>query len=124
VPAQVRDLAARIAPDLRGRPLGLHLHNTRATGYANAFAGLEHGVIVLDAATGGIGGCPFAPGATGNIATEDLVWMLERSGIATGVDLDALMRLSESLKSRAGAAHSGALLKSGRFPQIARRTAA
>jgi hydroxymethylglutaryl-CoA lyase len=124
VPAQVRDLAARIAPDLGGRPLGLHLHNTRATGYANAFTGLEHGVSVLDAATGGIGGCPFAPGATGNIATEDLVWMLERSGIATGIDLDALMRLSESLKARAGAAHSGTLLKAGRFPQIARRTAA
>jgi hydroxymethylglutaryl-CoA lyase len=124
VPAQVRDLVGRIAPDLGGRPLGLHLHNTRATGYANALTGLGHGVSVLDAATGGIGGCPFAPGATGNIATEDLVWMLERSGIATGVDLDALMRLSESLKARTGAAHSGTLLKAGRFPQIARRTAA
>ena len=124
VPAQVRDLARRTGPGLTGRPLGLHLHDTRSTGYANALTGLEHGVTVLDAATGGIGGCPFAPNATGNIATEDLVWMLERSGIGTGMDLDALMALSERLRARVGAAHSGALLRAGRFPEVARRTAA
>ncbi len=67
-------------------PLRAHFHNTRNTGYANALAAIEAGVTVLDASAGGIGGCPFAPGATGNIATEDLAYLLDRSGIDTGVD--------------------------------------
>lgn len=124
VPVQIRDLANRIAPHLGGRPLGLHLHNTRNTGYANALAGLEAGITVLDCAVGGVGGCPFAPKATGNIATEDLAWMLERSGIATGLDIDALLRLSQTIRDRVGASHSGALLDAGRFPETTRRDAA
>ena len=68
-------------------PLRCHFHNTRNTGHANAWAAVEAGVIALDASIGGIGGCPFAPAATGNIATEDLLYLLERSGVHTGVDL-------------------------------------
>lgn len=114
VPRQMRDLAGRIAPLLAGRPLGVHLHNTRNTGYANLFAAIEHGATLIDSAIGGLGGCPFAPRATGNIATEDVVWMLEREGHATGIDLDALMTLSAEVQARFGAAHTGALLAAGR----------
>src|SRR5581483_1051859 len=91
-PSQVRDLVARTGAD------GFHGHNTRNTGYANALAALEAGARVLDASVGGTGGCPFSPNATGNIATEDLVWMLEREGVATGVDVDALAAVSRWLE--------------------------
>ena len=75
-------------------PIGVHLHNTRNTGFANAFAALEAGATVLDASVGGIGGCPFAPRATGNICTEDLVYMLHGEGVETGIDLDALIEVA------------------------------
>src|SRR5207253_7844919 len=95
VPRQVKGL---VAGALEGeKPVGLHLHNTRNTGYANAFAGLEHGATVFDASVGGLGGCPFAPRATGNIATEDLIYLLENEGVETGIDLDALIGVSEWL---------------------------
>jgi isopropylmalate/homocitrate/citramalate synthase len=97
VPSQVRRLVPASAEAADGVPVGLHLHNTRNTGYANALAGLEHGVRLLDASVGGLGGCPFAPRATGNIATEDLVYILEREGFETGVDLDELIRVAEWL---------------------------
>ena len=86
VPRQVR----RLVPDAvaLGIPVGVHLHNTRNTGYANAITALESGATMLDASVGGIGGCPFAPRATGNIATEDLVYLLHGEGIPTGIDLD------------------------------------
>ena len=80
-----------------GGTVGGHFHNTRNTGYANAVAALEAGATVLDASVGGLGGCPFAPRATGNIATEDLVYLLEGDGVDTGVDLDALVRVSRWL---------------------------
>ena len=92
VPAQVSDLVARCRRAAPNTALRAHFHNTRNTGYANAFAAIEAGVVTLDASVGGIGGCPFAPDATGNIATEDLVYMLEQSGINTGLDLDELIR--------------------------------
>lgn len=92
VPAQVADLFGRvreaIGPNIR---LRAHFHNTRNTGIANAWAAYQAGVGVLDASLGGLGGCPFAPKATGNIATEDLIFLLDRSGVATGVDLDAVI---------------------------------
>src|SRR2546423_8070394 len=75
--------------------VGAHFHNTRNTGYANAVAALEEGVVSLDASVGGAGGCPFAPNATGNIATEDLVYLLRGLGVETGIDLDALIARSE-----------------------------
>jgi hydroxymethylglutaryl-CoA lyase/(R)-citramalyl-CoA lyase len=81
---------------------GFHGHNTRNTGYANCLAALEAGATVLDASIGGLGGCPYAPRATGNVATEDLVYLLEGEGIETGVDLDALIRISEWLEGLLG----------------------
>ena len=80
-------MSAELDPSI---PIRAHFHNTRNTGYANALAAIEAGVSVLDASAGGIGGCPFAPGATGNIATEDLAYLLDRSGFATGVDRESV----------------------------------
>lgn len=97
-------------------PLRAHFHNTRNTGYANALAAYESGVTILDASLGGIGGCPFAPNATGNIATEDLVYLFERSGIKTGVDLDALIEHSRWLEGVLGHGTTGLLAKAGTFP--------
>ena len=100
VPGQVRKLVSR-AVEL-GIPVGGHFHNTRNTGYANALAAFEAGATVLDASVGGLGGCPFAPRATGNVATEDLVFLLEGDGVETGVDLDALVRVSRWLEELLG----------------------
>ena len=92
-PRAVRSLVSRV-----GGTVGGHFHNTRNTGYANALAALDAGATVLDASVGGLGGCPFAPRATGNIATEDLVYLLEGEGVDTGVDLDALVAVSRWLE--------------------------
>jgi len=99
-----------------GIQLGIHLHNTRNTGYANAFAAWQVGIRLMDASLGGIGGCPFAPRATGNIATEDLVHMLERSGIRTGIDLEALIRASDWLADRLGHGVPSLVPKAGPVP--------
>ena len=99
-PRHVGALTARVASI--GKPTGGHFHNTRNTGYANALAALEAGATVLDASIGGLGGCPFAPRATGNVATEDLVYLLEGEGVATGVDLDALVDISQWLEETLG----------------------
>ncbi len=113
------DIAERIAavrklyPDV---PLRLHLHNTRNTGIANAWAGIQAGVQSLDSSFGGVGGCPFAPAATGNIATEDLVYMLERAGIHTGVNLKAAIDAAEFIESALGKTVPGMLMKAGIFP--------
>ena len=114
VPGQVARLVSDVAE--LGGVVGGHFHNTRNTGYANALAALEAGATVLDASIGGLGGCPFAPRATGNIATEDLVWMLEREGIATGIDLDALIEVSEWMETTLGRPLEGQLYRAGRFP--------
>jgi hydroxymethylglutaryl-CoA lyase/(R)-citramalyl-CoA lyase len=116
VPAQVRRLVPAVAEAAPGVPVALHLHNTRNTGYANAVAGLEHGVRLFDASVGGLGGCPFAPRATGNIATEDLVYLLEGEGIDTGVDLDALIATSEWLGGQLGHDLPGLVHRAGGFP--------
>ena len=108
----VRDALAA-AP---GVPIGLHLHNTRNTGYANAYAGLEAGATLLDASIGGLGGCPFAPRATGNIATEDLVYLLDGLGVEHGCDLDELIRVSTWLEGVLGHELPGLLHRAGRFP--------
>jgi hydroxymethylglutaryl-CoA lyase/(R)-citramalyl-CoA lyase len=115
VPSQVRRLVPAVREATGERPVGLHLHNTRNTGYANADAGLECGVTVLDASVGGLGGCPFAPRATGNIATEDLVYMLDGMGIETGVDLDALIRVAEWLGGVVGRDLPGLVHRAGPF---------
>ena len=94
VPAQVEELFGRLAAAAPGVRLRAHFHNTRGTGIANAWAAYRSGVRVLDASLGGLGGCPFAPRATGNIATEDLVFLLDHSGVASGVELDALIAVN------------------------------
>ena len=100
----------------RTRAAGFHGHNTRNTGYANAVAALEAGARVLDASVGGLGGCPFAPRATGNVATEDLVYLLEEDGVETGIDLDALIGVSEWLEGVLGRPLEGQLYRAGRWP--------
>jgi hydroxymethylglutaryl-CoA lyase len=90
-PNQVRDLAGRLLAKLRPEQVALHLHDTRGTALANVLAGLEAGVTTFDAAVGGLGGCPYAPGASGNLATEDLVYMLRGMALETGVDFDRLL---------------------------------
>ncbi|HEX5293874.1 MAG TPA: hydroxymethylglutaryl-CoA lyase, partial [Streptosporangiaceae bacterium] len=119
VPAGVRalaDVADRVAS---GVPLRWHFHNTRNTGYANAVTAVERGAAALDASSGGIGGCPFAPAATGNIATEDLLYLLDRSGVATGVSAAALLPVAAFLEDALGAPVPGQLARAGLFPPAA-----
>ncbi|QBF32007.1 hydroxymethylglutaryl-CoA lyase [Thalassococcus sp. S3] len=117
--ATPRDVTERVGavrrafPDI---PIRLHLHNTRNTGIANAWAGLEAGARSLDASLGGVGGCPFAPRATGNIATEDLVYMLDRSGVRTNVSLDTAIAAAEWLEAQLGHDVPGQVMKAGGFP--------
>jgi hydroxymethylglutaryl-CoA lyase/(R)-citramalyl-CoA lyase len=106
-PRQVRELVDRThAP-------GVHLHNTRNTGYANAVAALEAGATLFDASCGGLGGCPYAPRATGNIATEDLVYLFAGDGVDTGIDLDALIATSEWLEGLLGRRLEGQVYRAG-----------
>lgn len=115
VPKQVRELVNG-AREL-GVPVGCHFHDTRMTGIANALAAVEAGVTVLDASVGGTGGCPFAPRATGNIATEDLVYMLHGMGYLTGIDLEALIACAEWLSEQLGKELPGRVYRAGTFPQ-------
>ena len=101
------------APDAR---LRMHFHDTRNTGLANAYASVEAGVDVLDASVGGLGGCPFAPNATGNIGTEDLVYMLERAGFETGYDLGAVIKVGRAISERLGKAPTSSVARAGGFP--------
>ena len=117
VPEQVRDLVGRLLP--LGLPVGVHFHNTRNTGYANAFAALEAGATVFDGSIAGIGGCPFAPRATGNIATEDLVYLLHGQGVKTGIDLGALIEASQWLEGQLGRELEGQVYKAGTFAPVA-----
>jgi hydroxymethylglutaryl-CoA lyase/(R)-citramalyl-CoA lyase len=109
-PREVKALVARTGAD------GFHGHNTRNTGYANALAALEAGAVVLDSSVGGLGGCPYAPRASGNVATEDLVYLLEHEGIETGVDLDALIEAATWLEGIFGRRLEGQLYRAGTFP--------
>jgi hydroxymethylglutaryl-CoA lyase len=117
VPSQVRDLATRVRDAVGPEPpLRFHFHNTRNTGFANAVAAVELGAGVLDASAGGIGGCPFAPRATGNIATDDLVFLLERMGLDTGYDLAALLPTVAFLAAQLGHEVPALLPRAGGFP--------
>jgi hydroxymethylglutaryl-CoA lyase/(R)-citramalyl-CoA lyase len=109
-PTRVRVLVQRTGAD------GFHGHNTRNTGYANALAAVEAGARLLDASVGGLGGCPYAPRATGNVATEDLAYLLEGEGVETGVDLDALVRVSEWLEGLLGRRLEGYVYRAGHWP--------
>ena len=116
--AAVRDLAG---PDVA---LRAHFHNTRNTGVANALAAYEAGVTILDSSLGGIGGCPFAPAAAGNVATEDLVYLFDRMGVQTGVDLDAAIDAARWITGRLGKHATGMVCRAGGFPQPQRQTSA
>ena len=117
VPRQVRALVADVL--VLGKPVGIHLHNTRSTGFANAYAALESGATVIDASVGGLGGCPYAPRATGNIATEDLVYLLHGEGIETGIDLEALIGIAEWLEGILGRELPGQVYRAGTFAPVA-----
>ena len=117
VPRQVKELVAGAAT--LGRPVGVHLHNTRNTGFANAYAAIDAGATVLDASVGGIGGCPFAPRATGNIATEDLVYLLHGEGVETGVDLEALIAVASWLEGILERQLEGQVYRAGTFAPVA-----
>ena len=109
-PSAVRSLVGRTAAE------GFHGHNTRNTGYANCLAALEAGARVLDASIGGLGGCPYAPRATGNVATEDLLYLLDGEGVETGVDLDALIAISTWLEGVLGRTLEGYVYRAGPWP--------
>jgi hydroxymethylglutaryl-CoA lyase len=119
VPAQVTEMIGAVREIAPGVPLRFHFHNTRNTGIANAYAAVEAGVDSLDASIGGIGGCPFAPAATGNIPTDDLLYMLDRSGVETGVSLDKIIETSLWLQEQLGQGVPAMLPKAGIFPQVA-----
>ena len=112
VPAQVQRLAAASV----GTAVGMHFHDTRHTGVANAYAAVAAGIASLDTSVGGLGGCPFAPNATGNVATEDIVYLLEREGFTTGVDLDALIAVTTWLETTLGRQLPGRVYRAGGFP--------
>ncbi|CDO87530.1 hydroxymethylglutaryl-CoA lyase [Mycobacterium triplex] len=112
-PGRVSSLIAQLRPVIGDLPLGAHFHNTRGAGLASAYAAVRAGVTRLDASVGGLGGCPFAPGATGNIATEDLVYLLTDSGIGVDVDLQAAIAAADVAKSAVGHELPSALLRTG-----------
>jgi hydroxymethylglutaryl-CoA lyase/(R)-citramalyl-CoA lyase len=117
VPKGVRELVGGVLN--YGVTVGCHLHDTRNTGIANAIAAFEAGATVLDASVGGTGGCPFAPKATGNIATEDLVYLLHGMGYETGIDLDALIECAQWLSEQLGKDLPGQVHKAGNFEPVA-----
>ena len=106
-PGQVRTLAGELVQRYGAGRLSCHFHDTRALGLANVYAALESGIRKFDASIAGLGGCPFAPGASGNVATEDVVMLLEHMGCATGIELDALMRASDLARELTGTAPGG-----------------
>jgi len=118
VPSQVRRLVETMLRE-DGGGVGVHLHNTRNTGFAAAYAALEAGATVFDASVGGLGGCPFAPRATGNIATEDLVYLLHGEGVETGIDLAGLISVAEWLSGVMGRDLPGQVYRAGTFEAVA-----
>ncbi|GHF24226.1 hydroxymethylglutaryl-CoA lyase [Pseudolysinimonas yzui] len=118
VPTQVRSLADGFR-STHETALRFHFHNTRNTGYANAAAAIDAGVMTLDASAGGIGGCPFAPRATGNIATEDLIYLVERMGMSTGWNLLAVLPIADFLSAELGKTVPSMLSQAGSFPPSA-----
>jgi hydroxymethylglutaryl-CoA lyase len=117
VPSQVKTVMAAVKAAAPGIPIRLHFHDTRNTAVANAWAGVEAGAATLDASIAGIGGCPFAPNATGNVPTEDVQYMLQRSGIDTGLSLDRLIDTAKWLTGKMGRALPGLVSRAGGFPK-------
>jgi hydroxymethylglutaryl-CoA lyase len=123
VPAQVTSLIHQVRAVIGDIPLRAHFHNTRNTGLANAWAAYEAGVATLDSSLGGLGGCPFAPKATGNIPTEDLAYLLARSGVPIGLDLDQLIDTGAWLTGIMGRALPSMVTRAGNFPVQGAQTA-
>jgi hydroxymethylglutaryl-CoA lyase len=123
VPSQVTDLIGQLREALPLTHLRCHFHNTRNTAVANAYAAVLAGVTTLDSSVGGVGGCPFAPNATGNVATEDLVYMLSRAGYDTGIDLNKLIDTANWLQERRGRVVPSMVSKAGGFPKPVNRVA-
>jgi len=117
-PWSVTERVRAVQQVVGGIPLRAHFHNTRNTGMANAYAAVQAGVTTLDSSVGGLGGCPFAPQATGNIPTDDLVYMLDRAGIATGVSLKDVIAVSNHMASLIGVPLEAMLPKAGMFPEL------
>ncbi len=115
-PGEVADLVTQVREAIKPVPVRVHFHNTRNTGLANVWAAVNAGAATVDASLGGLGGCPFAPRATGNVPTEDVVYMLERSGWRTGLDVDRLIAASEWLSKGMGRELPGMLGRAGNFP--------
>lgn len=115
-PREVADLVARVKAAIAPLPVRVHFHNTRNTGLANVWAAVNAGAMTVDASLGGLGGCPFAPRATGNVPTEDVIYMLERSGYRTGLDVDKAIETAEWLARAMGRELPGMLSKAGNFP--------
>jgi hydroxymethylglutaryl-CoA lyase len=111
------------AASLTDAPLRAHFHDTRRTALANVYAAMQAGVRIFDSSTAGIGGCPFAPGAAGNVATEDLAWMLHTSDVATTIDIEAILRVGDSITEQLGIASRSAIARSGIFPSSSERVA-
>ena len=124
VPSQITDLLKRTKDAVGDIPLRVHLHNTRNTGLANAVAAVEAGVTYIDASSGGIGGCPFAPRATGNIPMEDMIYMFDRMGIETGVDVNKVIETATWLESVLEKPVPAMVGKAGVFPDVAQKQAA
>lgn len=118
VPAQVAEAVARVAEAIAPLPVRVHLHDTRGTGIANVWAAIGAGARVIDASLGGTGGCPFAPGASGNVATEDVLYLLDRSGIATGYDRGAAIEGARWLGGVLGRDLPGKLGRAPQFPPV------
>ena len=119
VPSQVTEILTKARAAMPQMRFRCHFHNTRNTGLANAYAAVEAGAVALDSSAGGIGGCPFAPAATGNIPTEDLVYMLHRAGVQTGLDLERMIDTGNWLQTALGRPVPGMLIKAGSFPRAA-----
>ncbi|MGE0829728.1 MAG: hydroxymethylglutaryl-CoA lyase [Hyphomonadaceae bacterium] len=118
-PSDVKERFRAVRATAHGAQLRAHFHNTRNTALANAVAAVEAGVTILDGSLAGIGGCPFAPGAAGNVPTEDLLYMFERMGFDTGVDLDAAIEAARFIADALGKETPGMVSRAGRFPRIA-----
>src|SRR5262245_21682881 len=121
VPNQVTALVEQVRAAVGNTPLRCHFHNTRNTAVANAYAAVAAGVRTLDASVGGLGGCPFAPNATGNVATEDLLYMLSRAGFDTGIDLGRLIETAHWLQEQRGKPVPSMVSKAGGFPKVSAR---
>jgi hydroxymethylglutaryl-CoA lyase len=118
VPTQVTGLVERLKEAVPRTPLRCHFHNTRNTAVANVYAAAQAGVRVFDSSVGGLGGCPFAPNATGNVATEDILYMMSRSGFDAGIDLERMIEVARWLQGVRGKPVPGMVARAGGFPKI------